>query len=205
MKNKFAITVAMLSALSLPALAQSTTPVTEPPIAQTENPAARWENQQDRIAQGIKDGQLTPSEAARLEKQEQQLRAEAAKLKAANGGKLSPADLAKLEKQQNRLSKQIKTFDNNSAVYHTPKGEVGNRLENQQDRIAQGVKSGQLTAGEASQLETKDAQISQQVAKDRAANGGNLTNAERAQANKQENRVSKQINKEKHNNNRTRK
>ena len=34
----------------------------------------RQENQQDRIAQGIKSGQLTPRETARLEKQEAEIR-----------------------------------------------------------------------------------------------------------------------------------
>ena len=175
-------------------------PGTTPPVSQTElSPAARWENQQDRIAQGIKDGQLTPSEAARLEGEESKLRQQAARLKAANGGKLSPSDLAKLEREQNHLSRQIKNFDNNSKTYTTPRGEVGNRLENQQDRIAQGIKSGQLTPGEAAKLEQKDARISQEVRNERAANGGKLTNAERAQVNRQENRSSKQIYKDKHN------
>jgi len=36
---------------------------------------------------------------------------------------------------------------------------VAQRKENQQDRIAQGVKSGQLTAGETANLETKEAAI----------------------------------------------
>ena len=33
---------------------------------------------------------------------------------------------------------------------------VGQRKENQQDRVAQGIKSGQLTAGETGNLETKE-------------------------------------------------
>ena len=35
-----------------------------------------------------------------------------------------------------------------------PPGTIHQRKENQQDRIAQGVKSGQLTAGETAHLET---------------------------------------------------
>src|ERR1039458_4311670 len=34
---------------------------------------------------------------------------------------------------------------------------VDQRRENQQDRVAQGIKSGQLTAGETGKLETKEA------------------------------------------------
>jgi hypothetical protein len=188
----------------LPAAAQTTpTTPTEPPTQQQQNPAARAENQQDRIAQGIKDGQLTSSEAAKLENKEAQINKEAQQMKKADGGKLSKQDYQKIEKQQNQLSKQINKDEHNSAVANqnpNPKNVVGQNLENQQDRIAQGVKSGQLTAGEAASLEQKDAQIQHEISTDRAANGGKLTNQERAQIKKQENQVSKQIYKDKHNN-----
>jgi hypothetical protein len=80
-----------------------------------------------------------------------------------------------------------------------PKSEVGKRQENQQDRIAQGVKSGQLTAGETAHLEKNQARINKEVRNDRAANGGKLTPQERQQVNRQQNRVSKQIYRDKHN------
>jgi hypothetical protein len=70
---------------------------------------------------------------------------------------------------------------------------IADRKENQQDRIAQGVKSGQLTAGETSKLETKEAAINGETRADRAANGGKLTAAEKQQINKQQNQMSKQI------------
>jgi hypothetical protein len=77
--------------------------------------------------------------------------------------------------------------------------EVGQRAENQQDRIAQGVGSGQLTAGETANLERKDAAINQEIHTDRTLNGGRLTAAERTQVNQQQNRVSGQIYNDKHN------
>ena len=77
-----------------------------------------------------------------------------------------------------------------------PKGKE--RKERQQGRIAQGVKSGQLTAGETAKLEHKEARINREVRADRKANGGNLTNNEKKQINRQQNRVSKDIYKEKH-------
>ena len=77
--------------------------------------------------------------------------------------------------------------------------EVGQRQENQQDRIGQGVESGQLTAGETAKLETHEAGIHQEVKTDRAANGGKLTGAEKAKVNRQQNRVSKHIYRKKHN------
>lgn len=76
---------------------------------------------------------------------------------------------------------------------------VNQRRENQQDRIAQGVKSGQLTAGETAHLEKKEARINREVHADRKANGGKLTPAERAQVNRQQNRMSNQIYADKHN------
>src|SRR3974390_3840360 len=58
-----------------------------------------------------------------------------------------------------------------------PKTEVGQRKENQQDRIANGVQSGQLTAGETAKLEKKQAAINAETRADRAANGGKRTAA----------------------------
>ena len=77
--------------------------------------------------------------------------------------------------------------------------EVKARQENQQDRIAQGVQSGQLTAGETANLEHKEANLNREVHQDRLANGGNLTNKEKAQINRQQNRLSRQIYRKKHN------
>ena len=76
---------------------------------------------------------------------------------------------------------------------------VGVRAENQQQRIGQGVKSGQLTAGETRNLESRDASINRQVRTDRAANGGTLTPQERQQVNQRQNNVSNSIYQDKHN------
>jgi hypothetical protein len=80
-----------------------------------------------------------------------------------------------------------------------PRSEVGQRQENQQDRIGQGVKSGQLTAGETTHLERNQARINRQIHQDRKENGGELTPQERAQVNHEQNRQSKQIYRAKHN------
>ena len=76
---------------------------------------------------------------------------------------------------------------------------VAERKENQQDRIAQGIKSGQLTAGETAKLENQQKGINQQVKADRAANGGKLTQGEKKQINKEQNAASKNIYNKKHN------
>jgi hypothetical protein len=76
---------------------------------------------------------------------------------------------------------------------------IAQRKENQQDRIAQGVKSGQLTARETSRLENKEAAVNGETRADRAANGGKLTAGEKAQVNRQQNRLSRDIYADKHN------
>jgi hypothetical protein len=76
---------------------------------------------------------------------------------------------------------------------------IHDRKENQQDRIAQGVKSGSLTPKETAHLENKEAALNHEIRSDRKANGGNLTNKEKIQVNRQQNRLSKNIYNDKHN------
>lgn len=86
----------------------------------------------------------------------------------------------------------------------TPQGPIAQRKDNQQDRIAQGVQSGQLTAGESARLERQQQSINRQIAADRQANGGHLTGAERAAINRRQNRASENIYNKKHNGRTTR-
>jgi hypothetical protein len=79
--------------------------------------------------------------------------------------------------------------------------EVNARQGNQQSRINNGVRSGQLTPGETHNLENRDTSIKNQAQADRAANGGSLTNQERQQINQRQNNVSNSINRDAHNNN----
>jgi predicted Holliday junction resolvase-like endonuclease len=78
--------------------------------------------------------------------------------------------------------------------------QVNKRLENQQDRINQGIKSGELTRKEAGNLEAKEARIKNNERFDRKKDNGKLTPAQRASLNKQLNRASRDIYKDKHNN-----
>jgi hypothetical protein len=159
----------------------------------------RAENQQDRIANGVKSGQLTADETANLETKEAAVNGEVKADRAANGGKLTAAEKAQVNRQQNHLSNQISQDKHNANAAHYGNNEVGQRRENQQDRIAQGIKSGQLTAGETAKLENQQKGINQQVSADRKANGGKLTAGEKAQINKEQNKASKNIYNKKHN------
>ncbi|HVS89256.1 MAG TPA: hypothetical protein VHF01_13680 [Candidatus Acidoferrum sp.] len=179
----------------------SPAPAAKPATAQKPDPsiAKRKENQQDRIANGVKSGQLTAGETAKLETKEAAINGETKADRAANGGKLTVAEKAKINGQQNNLSKQIYKDKHNANTAHYGNNKVGQRRENQQDRIAQGIKSGQLTAGETAKLENQQKGINQQVSADRKANGGTLTASEKKQVNKEQNQASKNIHHKKHN------
>ena len=186
-----------------PAPAPAATPTATPTPAPAEKPkptiAQRKENQQDRIAQGVKSGQLTAGETANLETKEAAINGETKADRAANGGKLTGAEKKQINGQQNQVSKQIYKDKHKANTQHYGNNKVDQRRENQQDRIAQGVKSGQLTAGETAKLENQQKGINQQVAADRKANGGTLTASEKKQVNKEQNGASKNIYHKKHN------
>jgi hypothetical protein len=192
MRLKSMLFAAALAALAVPAFPQSDNPA--PVINQ------RKENQQDRIANGVASGQLTAGETRNLEKREAGLNAEENRMEKRDDGNLTAADKARLTRQQNRLSRSIYRDKHNGLVQNTdPKSEVGKRQENQQDRIAQGIKSGQLTAGETARLEGREARVNHEIAADRSANGGRLSAQEKAQINRQQNRNSAAIYRKKHN------
>src|SRR3981189_1522612 len=187
--------------------AQSASPSTPATPATTPAPAAkpkptvaqRKENQQDRIAQGVKSGQLTAGETANLETKEAAINGETKADRAANGGKLTATEKKQINGQQNQMSKQIYKDKHNASRQHYGNNKVDQRRENQQDRIAQGIKSGQMTAGEAAKAENQQKGINQQVAADRKANGGTLTASAKKQVNKEQNAASKNIYHKKHN------
>lgn len=187
---------AALAALAVPAFSQSTSD----PNAPAPTIQQRKENQQDRIGNGVQNGQLTVGETTNLEKKESSLNQEEHDMRKMDNGHLTTSDRTTLNQQQNHLSNQIYRDKHNARVQNTnPKTEVGQRRENQQDRIAQGVKSGQLTAGETAHLEKREGNINREVRNDRAANGGKLTGQERRQVNRQQNRTSRAIYRDKHN------
>lgn len=81
---------------------------------------------------------------------------------------------------------------------HNWENHVNQREQNQQNRIANGIKNGQLSAGQAAHLENREHAIQAREAADERANGGHLTPQERAHFRKAQNNVSKQIYKDKH-------
>ena len=182
-----------------PAPAPAATPAAAPAEKPKPTVAQRKENQQGRIANGVQSGQLTAGETANLEKKEAAINKETAADRAANGGKLTAAEKKQVNHQQNQVSKQIYADKHNANTAHYGNNKVGQRRENQQDRVAQGIKSGQMTAGEAAKAENQQKNINKQVVADRKANGGTLTASEKKQINKEQNAASKNIYNKKHN------
>jgi hypothetical protein len=157
-------------------------------------------NQQNRIEQGLKSGQLTTQEAAKLEKEES--RVERDQSRAMRDGKLSPAEKSRLAREQNQVSRDIyrekhdaQTGNPNSASSQRMQADVQRNIH-QQQRIEQGVKSGSLTSSEAARLEHGQARDTRLQA--RAGADGNVTAHEQQRVQKNENHQSKRIYREKH-------
>ena len=95
MKRTSTLLVAVLAAIALPVMAQTSTPKVD----------QRQANQQQRIDQGVKSGELTGKEAARLEKGQERIQTMEDKAKA--DGKVTPKERERLQKAQNNQSQKI--------------------------------------------------------------------------------------------------
>jgi hypothetical protein len=177
--------------------------MTSQPISQGDrtagkayNPSTREANQDQRIANGLRSGQMTSSEAARAEGRQAQIDQQVQNDRTANGGTLTGQERQQVNREQNAASRQIYN-DNHNANSVAPNA-IDNREANQQQRTANGVRSGQMTSGEAARTNANQSGTAQQVHNDRTAPGG-MNNQQRQQVNRQQNANSRQINNEKHN------
>ena len=84
--------------------------------AQTVTPRVdkREARQQARIRQGVKSGELTGPEAAKLERQQGRIRRDESRAKA--DGVVTPKERARLAREQNRASKNIHAKKHNNRV-----------------------------------------------------------------------------------------
>lgn len=81
---------------------------------------------------------------------------------------------------------------------HPRVNQVNGREENQQQRIANGVSSGKMSAQQTANIEKREANLQKTESKDMAAHNGHLTKAEQKNLNHRENNMSKTIYKDKH-------
>jgi hypothetical protein len=163
------------------------------------NPNNREANQDQRISNGLKSGQMTSGEAARADRTQSNIDSQVHNDRVANGGKLTGQERQQVNGEQNAASRQVynEKHNNNTIAPNA----VDNREANQQQRTAQGLRTGQETSGEAARTNQRQANVDQRVHNDRVANGGALNAQQRQQVNKQQNQNSKQVYNQKHNNN----
>jgi hypothetical protein len=76
---------------------------------------------------------------------------------------------------------------------------IQNRKNDQQGRIAQGVRSGQLTRGETRNVESRERSVNREEHAMRRADGGHLTGGDKAALTRRQNNISRSISKDKHN------
>lgn len=131
-------------------------------------------NQQQRIEQGLQSGQLSTKEAGQLERQQQHIdNMQARDLK---NGAITPAEQARLNAAQNHASQSI-YGDKHNGVGGNPDSKSSERMQadvqrnvNQQQRIENGEKAGQLNNRQAGRLEHGQARVDRKEA-NAAANG----------------------------------
>jgi len=157
-------------------------------------------NQQQRIESGLQSGSLTTREASKLEGEESRIQQQQAR--DLSKGALTPAEKARLQREQNQASRDINRLESNGARGN-PNSASSQRMQadvqrniNQQQRIEQGVKSGQLTNRETARLERGQAGTDRREA--RAGANGNVSAREQRNIQAAENRDSRHVYRQKH-------
>jgi len=158
-------------------------------------------NQQDRIDQGLKSGQLSTGEAAKLEQGEAHI--DHMESKADKNGSVSPAEQARIQAAQNRESAAIHS-DKTNAVTGNPNSASSQRMQadvardaNQDQRTENGIKSGQVTNREAGSIDRGQAHLDHSEAV--AGANGHVSAREQARTQRIANRQSNHIYRAKHN------
>lgn len=175
--------------------------IASPVFAQTAaTEVQRDVNQQTRIESGLKSGQLNTAEAAKLERE--QARISKAEKNALRDGKLSKREERKIDHMQDAASADIRgqkhdaqTGNPTSASSQRMQADV-QRNVNQQTRIENGIKSGELTNHEVAKLEKGEARIEHKEAA--AGKDGHVGAAEQRRIQRADNRESKRIHHQKH-------
>jgi hypothetical protein len=189
------------SKLTLVALATSVLSTAAWADTVAEQDQQRDVNQQERIEQGLKSGELSTKEAGHLERDEQHVdRMEARDLKS---GSMSPAEQAKLNTAENKTSSAIYN-DKHNATTGNPNSASSQRMQsdvqrnvNQQQRIANGMQSGALTNKETGSLERGQAHVDRREAN--AGANGHVSAREQRRIQRSENHQSNRIYNKKHN------
>jgi len=116
--------------------------------------------QQERIEQGLRSGELTAREGAKLEHEAG--RVERMQANALKDGRLTPAETGRIERAQDRLGRDIyreshdaQRGDPGSSSSRHMQAQVGRNIE-QQRGIEQGMRSGRLDPRQTAYLERRE-------------------------------------------------
>jgi hypothetical protein len=157
-------------------------------------------NQQQRIEQGLQSGELTTREAGHLEREESHV--DHMETRAMSDGKISAGEQARITSAENQASRSIarqkhdaQEGNPNSASSQRTQNDV-QRNVNQQERIHEGLESGQLTNHEAARLERGQSHVARREAN--AAADGHVGRADQNRIQRSENHQSQHIHKQKH-------
>lgn len=159
---------------------------------------ARQQVQRERIQQGVRSGELTRRETVKAREDQRDIRQLEGAYK--SDGKLTRGERRDLSREQNQASRQLYRDKHDAqergpapAAVRSPV--INERQANQAGRVAQGVKSGELTRGEAQELreERRDIRGLERNYK----SDGVLTRGERRDLNQQLDQNSQEIREEK--------
>ncbi|MES2207462.1 MAG: hypothetical protein V4525_11810 [Pseudomonadota bacterium] len=198
MKTYLLFTTTALSALlSLSAIAQPVSTINE-----------RQGNQERRIDQGIRSGELTPRETNRLEHGQEHV--DRLENRAKADGRVTPQERERIEQVQNAQNRKIYEAKHNNThdlnhngivdgshpVAH-PAPTIDQRQTHQERRIDQGIRSGELTPREANRLARGQEHIDR--LENRAKADGVVTRWERQRIQQAQNEQNRRIYRAKHN------
>ena len=158
----------------------------------------RLAQQDKRIHREVKAGEITKTQAAALHSDDHKIRQEERDMAHMDKGHITKLDQQALNQQENAVSKQIASTakaDSQWAANHPRRAEVNDRLVNQDQRIHQEVKEGDLSKSQAAALHKDDRDIRQEERDMAHIDDGHITALDQKTLNQQENVVSKEIGK----------
>jgi len=153
----------------------------------------RLANQNGKINQDRRDGELSRGQARQLHRDDHRIRQEERNMAALDGGHITRVDQRALNQQENAVNRQIGRDAGKFDQSHPRRAEVNDRLNNQDRRINTERRDGDVTGAQAAQLHRDDRQIAQEERDMASQDGGHITRGEQGVLNQQENAVSHQI------------
>lgn len=94
----------------------------QPQVAARESINGRAFNQQGRIAQGVRTGEMAPGQAARDEQRQQRIDNSVRQDRTENGGRVTPQERQNIDQRQNNASRQIYNQRHDEGASREPRG-----------------------------------------------------------------------------------